>query len=167
VIEGRSHVNRGIPLAVVGSLLLLLTPVAADNWVDIGTVLLTRSGHQGGGYQQGSSYQGNGHQGKGYQDGGHQGSGNHSSGHARIDAQRPGKYRRIEFQISDSATRIYSVVVHFDSGRDLPLSGQAAGGQSHAPAFDLPGDQRQLKSVTFQYANKPNSDVRVTLKGKH
>jgi hypothetical protein len=143
----RVDVYRGVLLAVVGALLLVPTPVAADNWVDIGTVQLTRSGQHGGSGQQGN--------------------GNHSSGHARIDAQRPGKYRRIEFQVSDSATRIYSVVVHFDSGRDLPLGGRAAGGQNHAPAFDLPGDQRQLKSVTFQYANKPMADVRVTLKGKH
>jgi hypothetical protein len=82
-------------------------------------------------------------------------------GEARVDGNRDhdnirvnarGRFRAIRFFVQGGTIEIQRVVVHFESGADTEVEVQSRiRNGSTTRAYDLPGDERRIRSVEFWY----------------
>lgn len=87
--------------------------------------------------------------------------------HDEIHLDERGRFRAIAFRVTDGNAVIRNIVVRFENGeryrvnmRELVLSGE------RSPAIDLPGRDRKIDKVTFNYGSlRPGGRPEIHLWG--
>lgn len=76
-----------------------------------------------------------------------------------------GAFRKIKFVCRKAPIQLLSVRIVYGNGTDtkIPVGKRIKPG-TESPAFDLPGDQRIIKKVIFNYRTAPRSTDRAVVK---